>query len=48
MELAVNSMKSFILKYKKPLVITTSIVLLQIIFGWDAKFCIINLIWLLV
>jgi hypothetical protein len=48
MELAVNSMKSFILNYKKPLVITTSIVLLQIIFGWDAKFCIINLIWLLV
>jgi hypothetical protein len=48
MELAVNSMKGFILKYKKPLVITTSIVLLQMIFGWDAKFCIINLIWLLV
>ena len=38
----------FARKYKRPLVITTSLVVLQTVFGWDAKFCIINLIWLLV
>ena len=38
----------FFRKYKKALVITTSVTVLQLIFGWDAKFCIINLIWLLV
>lgn len=38
----------FIIKYKKYIVITTSIVALQLIFGFDAKFCIINLIWLFV
>lgn len=44
METAVN----FFIKYKKPVVITASVVVLQLIFGWDPKFCIINLIWLLV
>lgn len=39
---------AFFLKYKKPIIITTSITVLQLIFGFDAKFCIINLIWLLV
>ncbi|HMI08543.1 MAG TPA: hypothetical protein VK528_13425 [Flavobacterium sp.] len=41
-------MKESFIKYKRPIVITTSIVALQLAFGWDAKFCIINLIWLLV
>lgn len=41
-------MKSFIIKNKKPIVITTSVIVLQVIFGFDPKFCIINLIWLLV
>jgi hypothetical protein len=35
-------------KYKKPLVITLSVIVLQLIFGFDAKFCIINIIWLFV
>lgn len=44
MEIAVN----LFYKYKRPIVITTSVVVLQMLFGWDAKFFIINLIWLLV
>lgn len=35
-------------KYKKPIIITTSVLLLQLIFGFDPKFCIINIIWLFV
>lgn len=35
-------------KYKKIIVITSAVIVLQLIFGWDAKFFIINLIWLLV
>ena len=41
-------MKAFIFKYKKPIVIITSVVVLQLIWGFDPKFCLINLIWLLV
>ena len=41
-------MKSFFIKYKKPIIITTSVVVLQLIFGFDPKFCIINIIWLFV
>lgn len=41
-------MKEKLIKYKKPIIITTSIIVLQLIFGFDPKFCIINLIWLLV
>ncbi len=37
-----------IIKYKKPIVITTSLIVLQIVFGFDPKFTLINLIWLLV
>lgn len=33
--------------YRKPVVITTSVVLLQLAFGVDYKFFIINIIWLL-
>jgi hypothetical protein len=36
-----------IIKYKKPIVITLSLVLLQWVFGFDPKFTLINLIWLL-
>jgi len=35
-------------KHKKPIVITTSLIVLQIVFGFDPKFTLINLIWLLV
>jgi hypothetical protein len=38
----------FLIKYKKPIIITVSITILQIIFGWDAKFTAINIIWLFV
>lgn len=41
-------MKEFFIKYKKPIIITTSVIVLQLIWGFDPKFCLINLIWLLV
>jgi hypothetical protein len=41
-------MKDVLLKYKKPLVITTSVIVLQLVFGFDPKFCIINVVWLFV
>ncbi len=41
-------MKAFLMKYKRPIIITTSIIVLQLIWGFDPKFCLINLIWLLV
>jgi len=37
----------WIIKYKKPIVITLSLVVLQWVFGFDPKFTLINLIWLL-
>jgi hypothetical protein len=37
-----------LIKYKKPIIITTAVIVLQLIFGFDPKFCIINIIWLLV
>jgi hypothetical protein len=46
--LAFEKLQAFLLRRKKPVVITTSVIVLQLIFGWDAKFCIINIIWLLV
>ncbi|CAL43664.1 conserved hypothetical protein [Flavobacterium psychrophilum] len=39
-------MKSFIIKYNKPIIITASITVLQLIWGFDPKFSVINLIWL--
>ncbi len=39
-------MKSFLIKYKKPIVITMAITLLNLIFGFDPRFTIINLLWL--
>jgi hypothetical protein len=42
-------MKDFIIKYKKPIIITISITVLQIIEGhFDFKFTMINVIWLFV
>jgi len=38
---------NWIIKYKKLIVITLSLVLLQWAFGFDPKFTLINLIWLL-
>jgi hypothetical protein len=40
-------MKDFFKKYKKQIVITLGITLLNIFFGFDARFTIINLLWLL-
>ena len=34
-------------KYYKPILITLSVVALDLIFGFDPKFTIINLIWLI-
>jgi hypothetical protein len=41
-------MKKLILKYKKPIIITISITVLQLVYGFDPKFTIINIIWLFV
>jgi hypothetical protein len=41
-------MKRKLIKYKTPVVITVSLVVLQAIWGFDPKFCLINIIWLLV
>lgn len=40
--------KEFIIKYKKPIVITIGITILNIAYGFDERFTIINLLWLLV
>lgn len=41
-------MKEKIIKYKKPIIITTALIVLQSIWDFDPKFCIINIIWLFV
>jgi len=41
------TLPSWLIKYKKPIVITLSLVVLQWFFGFDPKFTLINLIWLL-
>jgi len=40
------TVKSFLKKYKKPIIITTALVILQLIWGFDPKFCLINIVWL--
>lgn len=35
-------------KYKKPLLIVSGITVLNLVYGFDARFTIINLLWLLV
>lgn len=44
----VAKLKSKLIKYKKPLIITLGITILNVIYGFDARFTIINLLWLLV
>jgi len=39
---------NFFNQYKKAIIITLAVVALQLIFGFDPKFCIINIIWLFV
>lgn len=41
-------MKEKILKNKKAIIITTSVIVLQAVFGFDPKFCIMNIIWIFV
>jgi len=41
-------MKRKLIKYKTPIVITISLVVLQLIWGFDPKFYLINIIWLFV
>jgi|LauGreDrversion4_2_1035121.scaffolds.fasta_scaffold00033_9 hypothetical protein len=41
-------MKEFIVKHKKVIIITISITILQLIWGFDPKFSLINIIWLFV
>ncbi len=40
-------MKEKIIKYKKPIVICVGVIVLNLIFGLDIRFTIINLLWLL-
>jgi hypothetical protein len=41
-------MKEYILKHKKFLIILTGIALLNWYFGFDARFTIINLLWIFI
>ncbi|QBZ98823.1 hypothetical protein GS03_02334 [Flavobacterium sangjuense] len=41
-------MRDKVIKYKKPIVITSGIIILNLMFGLDIRFTIINLLWLLV
>lgn len=40
--------KQFMRKHRKPVLILSSLLILQVIFGFDPKFCLINIIWLFV
>lgn len=42
------SLKNFLLKRKKPIIILLAIIVLNVIFGFDARFTIMNLLWLLI
>lgn len=44
----IKYMKDVIIKYKKPIVITIGITILNILYGFDPRFTLINLLWLLV
>jgi len=41
-------MHGLLRKHRRPIVITTSLIVLQVLFGFDPKFCAINIIWLFV
>ncbi len=40
--------KDLMVRNKKPLLIISGIIILNLIFGFDARFTLINLLWLLV
>ena len=40
------AIKALFSKYRKPIIIIGSLIVLQLLFGFDPKFCIINIIWL--
>jgi hypothetical protein len=40
-------MREKLIRYRKPIIITVGITTLNIIFGFDARFTIINLLWLI-
>ena len=40
--------KALLKKYRKPVIITFSVAVLNIIFGFDPKFTFINIIWLFI
>jgi predicted negative regulator of RcsB-dependent stress response len=48
MLLKIKQMKDFFEKYKKQVIITFAIIALNVFFGFDARFTVINLIWLIV
>jgi hypothetical protein len=39
--------RKFVMTHRKRVIITASVILLDIAFGFDAKFTIINFIWLI-
>ncbi|KAB2916907.1 MAG: cytochrome O ubiquinol oxidase [Bacteroidetes bacterium] len=41
-------MKEFFKKYKKPILITSTIIILNVVYGFDARFTVINIVWLFV
>jgi hypothetical protein len=41
-------MRELIVKHKKKIIITISIIILQMTWGFDPKFSLINIIWLFV
>lgn len=41
-------MKAFLKKYKKPILITATITVLNVVYGFDARFTVINIVWLFV
>ena len=43
-----HEIKGWLMKNKKPLTIISGIILLNLVFGFDARFTLINLLWLLV
>jgi len=40
-------MKKFVVKYRKPFIITLGIMVLNFTLGFDIRFTIINILWLL-
>ncbi len=40
--------KAWAVKYRKVILITTSVIVLNVVFGFDPKFTIINIVWLFV